>query len=516
MPFLPTRRRNNQPLPIEDKEEEQQELLTVDLNENVEKIKTIYQDCMDVVFRKFQMFADTDAVIIYINGLANIEEIHEHVLEPLMEHGWVDGNGMPPAEQLVDMKRFIEQRLPVSKVYRAQTVAQCIEHLAEGNAVLLVDGQSEGVALGLSKWEKRAIEEPVAESGIRGPREGFIESLETNLSLLRRRIRSPLLKAKAIALGKYTKTEVAVCYIEGVAAPALVAEIEQRLRRVELDGVLETGYIEEIIQDHPYSPFPQVLNTERPDVAVASLLEGRIVIVQDGTPFVLVMPVSFYSLMQSSEDYYQRSLISTLIRLLRYLFLLVSLLLPSAYIAILTFHQEMIPTTLLLTVAASRERVPFPAFVEALIMEIVFEALREAGVRLPKQAGAAVSIVGALVIGQAAVQAGLVSAPMIMVVALTGIASFMFPRFTAAIALRMLRFPMMILAGSLGLLGIMLGLLLILTHMASLRSLGVPYLSVHVPNAGHHMDDVLIRTPWWKANADSRVNERRSQQTAKE
>ncbi|TCK05541.1 UNVERIFIED_ORG: GerA spore germination protein [Anoxybacillus amylolyticus] len=298
--------------------------------------------------------------------------------------------------------------------------------------------------------------------------------------------------------------------MEGIAAPELVAEIEKRLGGIELDGVLETGYIEEIIQDHPYSPFPQVLNTERPDVAVASLLEGRIVIVQDGTPFVLVMPVSFYSLMQSSEDYYQRSLISTLIRWLRYLFLLVSLLLPSVYIAILTFHQEMMPTTLSLTVAASRERVPFPAFVEALIMEIVFEALREAGVRLPKQAGAAVSIVGALVIGQAAVQAGLVSTPMIMVVALTGIASFTIPRFTTGIALRVLRFPMMILAGSLGLLGVMLGVLLILIHLASLRSLGVPYLSIDAPTASHRMGDVLVRTPWWKLNARPHVNERKN------
>ncbi|WP_457786256.1 spore germination protein [Geobacillus sp. Geo 8.1] len=510
MPFLQTRKRNNQPSPIEDKEDEQQELLAADVNENVKKIQTIYRDCMDVVFREFKIFGETNAVVIYINGLTNIEEIHEHVLKPLMERGWADGSGVPTAAGQLDMNRFVEQQLPVSKVYRAQTVAQCIEHLAEGNPLLFVDGQSEGVALGLSKWEKRAIEEPVAESGIRGPREGFIESLETNLSLLRRRIRSPQFKAKSIILGKYTKTEVAVCYMEGIAAPELVAEIEKRLGGIELDGVLETGYIEEIIQDHPYSPFPQVLNTERPDVAVASLLEGRIVIVQDGTPFVLVMPVSFYSLMQSSEDYYQRSLISTLIRWLRYLFLLVSLLLPSVYIAILTFHQEMMPTTLSLTVAASRERVPFPAFVEALIMEIVFEALREAGVRLPKQAGAAVSIVGALVIGQAAVQAGLVSTPMIMVVALTGIASFTIPRFTTGIALRVLRFPMMILAGSLGLLGVMLGVLLILIHLASLRSLGVPYLSIDAPTASHRMGDVLVRTPWWKLNARPHVNERKN------
>jgi hypothetical protein len=240
-------------------------------------------------------------------------------------------------------------------------------------------------------------------------------------------------------------------------------------------------------------------------VAAASLLEGRVAILQDGTPFVLIVPISFYSLLQSNEDYYQRSLISTATRWLRYIFLLISLLLPSFYVAILTFHQEMLPTTLLITIAASREMVPFPALVEALFMEFVFEALREAGLRLPKQAGSAVSIVGALVIGQAAVQAGLVSAPLIMVVALTGIASFTIPRYIAGMALRMLRFPMILLAGTLGLLGIMLGLFIILTHMATLRSFGVPYLSPMAPIQGGEIKDVLVRAPWWKLNTRPRL-----------
>lgn len=485
-----------------------QDALAVDMNDNLQKIQNIYRDCIDVIFRSFKIGGHTSAVLIYINGLANMEEMNENVLRPLMEKNSDSRQGASPTEQL-NATSLLEQQLTVAKVNKVQTIGECVQYIAAGSPVLLIDGQSEGFALGLSEWEKRPIEEPIAESVIRGPREGFIESLETNLSLLRRRIRSPLLKTKSVTLGKYIKTQVVICYMEGITPEAFVTEAEKRLQRIELDGVLESGYIEELIEDHPYSPFPQVLNTERPDVAIANLLEGRIVIMQDGSPFVLVMPVSFYSLIQSSEDYYQRALISALIRWLRYLFLLISLLLPSAYIAILTFHQEMIPTTLLLTVAASRERIPFPALVEALIMEVVFEALREAGVRLPKQTGAAVSIVGALVIGQAAVQAGLVSAPMIMIVALTGIASFTIPRFTAGIALRMLRFPMMFLAGSLGLLGIMLGLLLILIHMASLRSLGVPYLNAHVPNMEHQAKDVLTRTPWWKLNARPRINERR-------
>jgi hypothetical protein len=222
-----------------------------------------------------------------------------------------------------------------------------------------------------------------------------------------------------------------------------------------------------------------------------------VVILVDGTPFVLIMPTSFFSLLQSSEDYYHRFMISTLIRWLRYGFLFIALLLPSVYVALLTFHQEMVPTSLLLTFAQSREEIPFPALVEALMMEITFEALREAGIRLPKQVGSAVSIVGALVIGQAAVSAGLVSAPMVMVVAITGIASFSIPRYNLGITIRMLRFPIIFLAGTFGLLGIILGILVIITHLCSVRSFGVPYMSPMGPMQASEMKDVMFRAPWW-------------------
>jgi hypothetical protein len=264
--------------------------------------------------------------------------------------------------------------------------------------------------------------------------------------------------------------------------------------------VLESAYIEELLEDQPFSIFPQIMNTERPDVAAANLLEGRVVIMVDGTPFVLIAPTTFYSLIQSPEDYYQRYAFSTAIRWLRYAALVISLLLPSLYVAVLTFHQEMVPTSLFFSIAKSREEIPFPVVVEALIMEITFEALREAGVRLPKQIGSAVSIVGALVIGQAAVSAGIVSAPMVMVVSITGIASFMIPRYSAGIALRLLRLPIILLAGTLGLLGIMLGVISTVVHLCTIRSFGVPYLSPLGPMKGQDMKDVLIRAPWWMLN----------------
>ncbi|MED4225016.1 spore germination protein [Neobacillus cucumis] len=464
------------------------DILSRNLSINVKCLKSVYTDCPDVIFRDFLLGEITAAVVIYLEGLANIEEIDHSVLQPLMRPGDLEQAVTP------DM---LKQKLTVSKVNPLNTLAEIIEQVSIGNPVILIDGQIQAVSVGLAKWEKRAVEEPIAESVVRGPRDGFTETLGVNISLLRRKLKSPDLKWKKTTLGKYSQTQIVYMYMKGIADDTLVEEVHNRLNRIDIDGILESGYIEEFLEDDPYSPFPQMISTERPDSAAAHLLEGRVVILTDGTPFALIGPVTFYSLLQSPEDYYQRFMIGTLIRWLRYSFLLIALLLPSSYVAILTFHQEMIPTTLLLSVAESREKVPFPALIEALLMEITFEALREAGIRLPKQVGSAVSIVGALVIGDAAVSAGLVSAPMVMVVAITGIASFAIPRYNASIAIRVLRFPMIFFAGTLGLLGIMLGILLIIVHLCTLRSFGVPYLSPMAPLEGAEVKDVLLRAPWW-------------------
>lgn len=476
---------------LKEKKSIEQERLTDNLEENLNVLRSIYSDCSDVVFRPFLIGGNKKATLIYIDGLANKEELDQHVLRLLMHDAPMTPN---------NLNALLVNRLSVSKIQEVQTFADCVSHISRGNPVLLVERENRGVSLGLADWEKRAIEEPVAESVVRGPREGFTETLNVNTSLLRRRIKSPDLKMRSWQVGRYTKTDVVIAYMDGIADKTLIEEVKSRIERIHVDGVLESGNLEELIEDNPFSPFPQLINTERVDVAVAGLLEGRIVILVDGTPFALVAPITFYSLLQSAEDYYQRFLIGIDIRWLRYLFVVVSLLFPSLYVAVITYHHEMVPTSLLISMARSREEVPFPAFVEALFMEIVFEGLREAGARMPKQIGAAVSIVGALVIGEAAVAAGLVSSPMVMVVAITGIASFMIPRYAAGIAMRMLRFPMIILAGTLGLLGITLGIISLVVHLSGLRSFGVPYLSPLAPLRAKDLKDVLIRAPMWMSN----------------
>ncbi|WP_085994433.1 spore germination protein [Oceanobacillus senegalensis] len=459
--------------------------------DNETKFHSIYSDCSDVVFRSFYIGEKDKAILIYIEGLSNVEEMDDNVLSPLMKQA---------EEKSYRIDTLINKRVSVSSVKEVKTFSECIGEISSGNPVIIVDQQKSGFSIGLSKLEKRSIDEPQAERVVRGPRDGFIEDLSVNTSLLRRRIRSPKLKMKSMEIGEYTKTKVVLAYVEGIADKTLIEEVNNRIRRVNIDGILESGVLEEFIEDNPYSPFPQVLATERPDAVTSNLLEGRVAILVDGTPITMVVPTTLYSLLQSSEDYYGRFLISTLIRWLRYLFLVLSLLLPSLYVAILTYHHEMVPTTLLISIAGSREQVPFPAIVEVLLMEVTFEALREAGLRLPKQVGSAVSIVGALVIGEAAVSAGIVSAPMVIVVAITGVASFTIPRYSASSAIRMLRFPIILLAGTLGLLGIMLGIITIIIHLATLRSFGEPYLSPMGPMKKQDMKDVLVRAPWWKLN----------------
>ncbi|MGN7296319.1 spore germination protein [Ferdinandcohnia sp. SAFN-114] len=464
--------------------------LSNSLDENVLFFSSLYKDSSDVVFHSFAI-GNKKAAVVYIEGLSDLQKLDELVLENLLKMTEIIEK---------DFIHSLKNTIPISNIKKIDTYSACSDAIANGNPLLLLDGLKEAYSLGIVKYEKRSIEEPSAETGIRGPREGFTESIGVNTSLVRRIIKDPSLKMKPLYVGKYTKTKVVISYIEGLADQNLIQEMENRLNRIDIDGVLESGYIEQFIEDHPFSPFPQVLYTERPDVVSANLLEGRAVLMIDGTPFSLIAPISFFSLFQSQEDYYERFWIGTFIRIIRFIFLGVAIFLPSIYVAITSFHQEMLPINLMLSIASAREGVPFPAIVEAFLMELAFEALREAGLRLPKQIGSAVSIVGALVIGQAAVQAGIVSAPMIIVVSITGIASFLVPRYSIGLSIRLLRFPIIILAGLLGLIGVMLALIVLIIHLSTLRSFDIPYLSPINTLHKNPMQDTFVRFPLWKMN----------------
>lgn len=468
-----------------------------DLDQTLTQLKAIFGGSGDIVFRTFNIARNQalKAALLNVDGLVNEDLVSEHILEPVIRLASAFPSTILGDPQAV-FTAIREEGITMSQVKTIQRLSGLIETLLSGNTALLLNGVGAALVVETKGFEFRPITEPVRETTIRGPQESFTEVLRINTSLIRRKIRTPLLRMDHLEVGRLTRTTVVIAYIRGIASDNLVEEVRNRVQRVDIDGILDSGYLEGFIQDSTWSPFPQVQWTERPDIAAANLLEGRVVLIVDGSPNALIVPATFWRLFQSAEDYYERSIFALVLRLLRHVNLMVALLLPALYVSIVNYHDELIPTTLLLTIAASRAGIPFPTFVETLVLEIVFEALREAGVRLPRPTGQAVSIVGALVIGLAAVQAGVVSAPVVIVVAVTGVASFALPRFSMGLSIRLLRFPLLFLAASFGLFGVMTGLLVILVHVCALRSFGVPYFSPVSPLSLGDLKDVAVRVPW--------------------
>lgn len=471
------------------------ESLKTVLKDNLQKIRQTMGNSIDIVIRELETGVNGQIQIgvIYTDGLVDKTFINEFILETLL--------GDLRKAELVDLCSANENilqilkktMLPVGEIREISDFDQLFMHMLMGDTILLIDGFSQGLVMDTKGWKDRGVTEPSSETVVRGPKNGFSETLKVNTSLLRRIIKDSNLWIETTKVGKRTRTDVAIAYIKGVAKDEVVAEVHKRLNKIDIDGILESGYIEELIQDSPYSPFPTVYNTERPDKIAAGILEGRVAIFVDGTPFVMLVPVVLIQFFQASEDYYHRYDISSLIRIVRYLSFFLTLLVPSLYIAITTFHQEMLPTPLLTSIAAQREGGPFPAAVEAVLMEVTFEILREAGVRLPKAVGSAISIVGALVLGEAAVQAGIVSPIMVIVVSITAISNFVTPAFNMAMSLRIVRFLFLILAASFGLFGIVLGLITMVLHLCSLQSFGVPYMSPMAPFILREQKDTLVR-----------------------
>ncbi|WP_019120049.1 spore germination protein [Brevibacillus massiliensis] len=453
-----------------------------ELEANVTTIQRLLGSSDDLLARHFVIGPQETgkkAVLVYFDTLVDKKVIDEFILEYL---------GSPLDDR---------ERPAIHTLESVRGMQKLLEYLLAGMTILLIEGKTEAIVCGTFHYAKRGIEEPQSEALVRGSREGFNESLSDGVSLIRKRLKDPALRVRLIQVGERTRTPVNVLFIEDLAPEDVVREIVNRIKGIQIDGILESGYIEQMIQDSTWSPFPQIQATERPDKVVAHLLEGKVAILTEGTPFALIAPAIFTQFYQSAEDYYERFLISSMIRLIRMMSLFVALLLPSLYIAFSSFHPEMIPSRLVIAMAAGRSTVPFPSVIEAFLMEITMEILREASIRLPGPIGPTIGIVGALVVGQAAVQAGLVSPIMVIIVALTTIGSFATPSYSAAISIRMLRFPLMILAGAFGLYGIMTFLIIIFIHLSALKSFGIPYMTPISPVYLKSMRDFIFRAPFF-------------------
>lgn len=471
---------------------EETKALSTRLDQNQSELERIFGKTMDLQLERIHI-GNQEGIICYLQSMTDAKLISDKIMHPLSTVS-LRNRPVTNKKELEDLRKDIFSGL----VYKLCPFEhEVVWHILSGYAVLIVEGISEALAIQIEGIETRSISEPSTQTIIRGPKDACTESISTNISLIRRRIKNPNLRFESYTIGKDTRTSVSISYVEGIANEKIVQEVRNRITKIKIHAIFDSGNVEELIADKTMTPFPTIYPTERPDSIASNLIEGKVAILVDGSPFVLVVPVVLTNFFTVSEDYTKPFLMSSFIRLIRYLSFMISLLLPSLWLALITYHFELIPTPLLTSIVAQRETVPFPALVELLMMDITFEVLREAGTRMPRAVGQTVSIVGALVIGQAAVEAGIVSHMMVIVVAVTAMASFVSPVYTFANSTRLLRFALTLLAGVLGLYGVLLGLCTIVAHLVSLRSFGVPYLAPMAPFIVEDQKDVLVRLPFW-------------------
>lgn len=452
--------------------EGQNDRISLSLEENIAWVQKYFSQCSDLLIRRF-FVGSTDtfpAVICYLDGMTESTVVNEAILGSLQNPLW-----NVSAENAFSF--VVSHLLGAGETRYANSLAEGVQAMMQGDVLLLLENNNTGVLIDAKGFPHRTIGAPRNEKSIRGSQEAFVEAMRVNTALLRRRIHTGNLKLEQMTLGAQTQTQITIAYITDVANKTIIDEVTRRLNRCkDMEYIINTTDVEAHIQERPFSIFPQVRYTERPDEVALALFKGRVAIFVDGSPDVMLLPISIPWLLTTAEDADHRIWAGAFVRWIRYIGIFVATTLPSLYVAVVSFHPELLPLRLLLSIAAAREGVPFPIFLEAILMEIAFELLREASIRMPGAIGNTIGIVGALVIGDAAVSARLVSPQMVIVVALTAIGSFAVPSVSASDSVRMIRFPLLLLAASFGLYGVILGWLALLFYLVRLRPFGIPYL----------------------------------------
>ncbi|MCG8483560.1 MAG: spore germination protein [Clostridia bacterium] len=464
--------------------------LPEDLKLTSKNLKEIFKDNEDVVFREIKINS-IEVTLFFIDGLISSVETSNFVLKPLKQ-----AEVFKLAKNEKDIIEYIEE----GSIYYVNqktrdNISDVITDVLIGCTVLIFDHEKKAITFHNYGFDRRSVSEPSGENVIKGAKDSFVETFRVNTATIRRKIKSPELKIEQVIVGKRTHTPVDIIYMNHITNDKIIDQLKKRLENIDVDGVLTTSFISEYIIDSKYTVFPQVIYTERSDKFCSDIIEGRVGIIIDGIPTSLIIPATFLQCLQAPEDYSKNYIISSIIRLMRFVLFFTTLLLPSFYTAVVTFHQEMIPSKLAIFLATAKEGVPFPSFLEVIFMLIAFEILLEAGIRLPRAIGQAVSIVGAIVVGQAAVEANLVSPAVVVIVALTAISSFAMPNQDLSNAVRLWRFVFVILASIIGLFGMVMGFLLLLLVLAKIEVLSVPYLSPFVASEYQDMDDTIFRLP---------------------
>ncbi|MGE5677651.1 MAG: spore germination protein [Pseudomonadota bacterium] len=434
---------------------------------------------------------DIPADLAYLDGLVDNKVINDNILKPLAQDTQFDS-----CRTETEAASLISKGAVYSSSLKARTnMKELVDDILTGNAAVIFNNAKLAFTFEVKSSLSRSISEPTGENVIKGAKDSFIENLRSNTALCRQKVKSPYLAIEEIIVGKQTKTKVALLYLKNIVADKLINEVRQRIKGIETDKILTPGVVEEFIIDEKFSTFPQMLYTERPDRFCSSLVDGRVGIIIEGAPIAYVVPGTLLQFMQTPDDYSNQFIVGSVLRLLRFIALFITLVLPGFYICITTFHTEMLPAELAFSIVASKEGVPFPMFVEVIILLIAFELLVEAGLRLPKTIGQTVSIVGALVVGQAAVEAKILSPATVIIVALTAIASFTLPNQDFSNAIRLWRFFLVITSSIIGMFGLTWGLIMILFHWCRMESYGVPYLDPFVANEDEQLQDTLFRLP---------------------
>lgn len=450
----------------------------------------------DIVFRELSIGGneELEAMLIYLHAIVDKAILNANVIKPLMSFEVGEGK---KADASITANMIIQSCLSVGTVEALTDKNLARDKLFQGKVILITNITDQIIVMGLDAGKGRQVTDPDNERTLRGTKEGFIEDIWTNIALIRKTLPDPALKAEVSKIGRRTRTSIAILYIENIADDKLVNEVKKRIQKIDIDGVLANGYVEAFIEDHPFSPFPQLQGTEKPDKVVASLLEGRVAIVLDRTPFVMLAPAQFIEFFQAPEDYYERTYIGTYIRILRGIAFLLTTSAAPAYIALTSFHPELVPMELLLNLARLRKRVAFPPVVEALVMEFVIESLREAGLRLPTAVATTLGVVGGIILGDAAVRSNLASPAMIIVITITIICNFIIPNYSLSLVIRIIRLFLILMAAAFGAFGITLGWLVIIIHLCKMETFNIPYFAPLAPTRYKDLKDLYVRVPIW-------------------
>ncbi|ENK0838068.1 spore germination protein [Clostridium botulinum] len=463
------------------------------LQDKINSIKTLVGEKNNLIIKDFIVCkkSNMEAALLYINGLANSETIDKDILKPLMFYIEEDLSSKNNLDEIL-CKKYIS----LSNTYLEQDINQTVFHLKRGKAVLIVENGTKFIILDTAGGEYRDISDPINETSIRASREGFVEKLETNISILRRRIKDNNLIQENLVIGRRNQTDVVLMYIDNIADKNIVEDIKSRLSLIDVDVFVGTGMLEQLIEYSPYSIFPQAFFTERPDVVEANLFEGKIAIIAEGTPFVMTAPAVFFEFFQAIEDYTQRTIISSFTRLLRYFAVFIVTTIPAIYITLIKFNSELIPFKFVGALIESRKGISLTPFMSILFMNIIIDFLREGGLRLPFKIGQTLSVVGGIIIGDAAIRAKIVSSTTLLVVGVSTVATFLIPNYDMAISIRLISYPMLFLGNFLGMFGITIGWFFLIAYLCTLESYGIPYFKIYKSD----LKDIFVRVPIYKMN----------------